>query len=537
MKKSLVRTLAVIIFFFIVFMGVSFIRGNSLKPLERVVDVNLLANQQSGKEYLEFFHNSKLNNEVDKVTFIGHKFVKDFYSVEYLSETNDDLSDYRISFEVLYIKSLDLLYIDVSLIDTHNIVVDTMTLNGYAFEDIDGNRNIKFDLYGYSFYSTDLLSNENIDEIAINSNFYLAIMIDGGGGSGGIVYPIVNVSNSIVGIDDAIENAETYLNPPDIWYDGPMKYFMWKIKLEMARDDFIHNSALETTAINNNQLVGFNGYIGNQNNPLWDSWKYGASNLGDAGCGIFAMFNFLKNTGYNPHLSTLIALTQLMNADVAFGLFGTNAYPEDMLFMETTVFDSIIQNYIIPIAIDIIPGIAATLINAQFENASDWWLRWFGWTYDVQVVATTAIIETAFFALFVTADALVEWYWSSTSSVTEVLSLYGITDMSNTTNLDTFITNSEESQYFIITFWHDIESSTNTIDFTGGAHTVFVRRLSTGKFRAYNFNPKSVYNSSLNIYEDSRMYKDFDILWEIFDATTPTLAEARIKILSGIMAV
>jgi hypothetical protein len=33
------------------------------------------------------------------------------------------------------------------------------------------------------------------------------------------------------------------------------------------------------------------------------------------------------------------------------------------------------------------------------------------------------------------------------------------------------------------------------------------------------------------------MYKDFDILWEIFDATTPTLAEARIKILSGIMAV
>jgi hypothetical protein len=33
------------------------------------------------------------------------------------------------------------------------------------------------------------------------------------------------------------------------------------------------------------------------------------------------------------------------------------------------------------------------------------------------------------------------------------------------------------------------------------------------------------------------MYKDFDILWEIFDATTTTFAEARIKILSGIMEV
>jgi hypothetical protein len=218
-----------------------------------------------------------------------------------------------------------------------------------------------------------------------------------------------------------------------------------------------------------------------------------------------------------------------MNADVAFGLFGTNAYPEDMVFMETTVFDSIIQNYIIPIAIDIIPGIAATLINVQFENASEWWLRWFGWTYDVQVVATTAIVETAFFALFVTADALVEWYWSSTSSVTEVLSLYGITDMSNTTNLDTFITNSEESQYFIITFWHDIESSTNTIDFTGKAHTVFVRRLSTGKFRAYNYNPYTYQNVDYN------PYKDFDTLWEVYDATTPSITDARLKILSGIV--
>ncbi len=308
-----------------------------------------------------------------------------------------------------------------------------------------------------------------------------------------------------------------------------MKYFMWKVKLEIARDDFIHNSTLETEAINNNQLVGSNGYIGNQSNSTWDSWEYGLSNLGDAGCGIFAMFNFLKSTGYDPHLSTLIALTQLMNADVAFGLFGTNVYPDDMLFMETTVFDSIIQNYIIPIAIDIIPGIAATLINTQFENASDWWVRWFGWTYDVQVVATTAVIETAFFTLFVTADALVEWYWSSLHSTTDVLSLYGFNDMSNTTNLDTFITNSEESQYFILSLWWDTVLETNTIDVFGNAHTVFVRRLSTGKFRAYNYNPSTSQNVDLN------QYKDFDTLWEIYDSTTPNMTEAKLKILSGIV--
>jgi hypothetical protein len=158
------------------------------------------------------------------------------------------------------------------------------------------------------------------------------------------------------------------------------------------------------------------------------------------------------------------------------------------------------------------------LINTQFENASDWWLRWFGWTYDVQVVATTAVIETAFFALFVTADALVEWYWSSLHSTTDVLSLYGFDDMSNTTNLDTFITNSEGSQYFIITFWHDTESSTNTIDFTGSAHTVFVRRFSTGKFRAYN------------LYGNGNDYEYID-LYKVIDSN---LNDARIKLLSGI---
>ncbi len=218
MRQSLVRKSAIIILVFFVFVVSSIlIRGNDLKPLERTVDVNLLANQQSGKDYLETFDNSELKNGIDEITYIGYKNIKDFYTVDYLSEINNDLSDYLISFEVLYIKSLDLLYVDVSLFDAQNIVVDTMTLNGYAFEEIDGKRNIKFDLYGYSFYSTDLLSDDAIDEIAINSNFYLAIMIDGGGGSGGVVYPIVNVSNSIVGIDDVIDNAEAYLNPPDIW--------------------------------------------------------------------------------------------------------------------------------------------------------------------------------------------------------------------------------------------------------------------------------------------------------------------------------
>jgi hypothetical protein len=93
MIKSLLRTLAVIIFFFLVFMGVSFIRGNSLKPLERVVDVNLLANQQSGKEYLEFFHNSKLNNEV----YEDSRMYKDFDILwEIFDATTPTLAEARI---------------------------------------------------------------------------------------------------------------------------------------------------------------------------------------------------------------------------------------------------------------------------------------------------------------------------------------------------------------------------------------------------------------------------------------------------------
>lgn len=499
--------------------ALGFTRDN-LKPLERTVDVSLISNQQAGNEYLSTFNDAQLNVSDEKIDYTGYKYVKDFYTVDYLSNSSFDVSDYVISFDVLYIKLLDLLYIDVYLIDFDGEVVESISLNGYAKEDGDGYRDIKFDLYGYSFYSTDMFSPDAIDEISMNHNLRFLMMDDSGGGGGGVTYPIVNISNSIVGIDDAVNNAEEYLNPPDVWYDGPMKYFMWKVKLDMAKKDFQHN-----TIVNNSTTIS--GYIGDQHLSKWDSWKYGLSNLGNAGCGIFAMFNLFKSTGYTPSLPTLVAVTQLMNADIVFGLFGTNGYPVGTSFSSTTVFDSIVSNVLVPIAFEIIPQIAVTIINAEFENAAQWWIDWFGWTYDIQVGLTIAVLEAAFFSVYLTTHALVEWYWSSVHSMSEVLSLYGINNISNTTNLDTFVSNTAGSQYFIVNLWWDSVPSTNTIDVLSGAHSVFVRRIGN-IYRAYNFDPA---------YES---YTDFTNLYEIFDYSrynrgTYNLSQARLKILSGMV--
>lgn len=505
MLKHFFKKQSIIILFFLCSVLVYGFFSQENVIIERTIEVDLLTNKQSGMNYLNSLDNSDLNISSDKINYIGYKNVDDFYSVDYLSETNSNLPKYKMSFEVLYIVSLDLLYLDVSLIDNNNIV-DKVTLNGYVIEYEDGNKDIQFDYYGHTFYSSEVINDTNIDKLAITSIFELD-MLDGGGG--GIAYPIVSVSNSIVGLDSAIDNAKEYLNPPDVWYDGPMKYLMWKIKLEMARKDFEHNSQLTLA-------TGADGYINDQSSQNWDSWDYGLSTLGDAGCGIFGMYNFLRSTNYTPNLPSLIALVQLLNADVAFGAFGTNAYPSGMFFTETPIFNSIIQNVIIPIAEDIIPDIAQSLIDAEFENMSDWWLKWFGWTYDAQVLITTGVIETAFFGFFATTDLLVEWYWSTVSSATEVLSLFGIDDISNTTNLDTFLTNAVTSQYFIISYWHYSVPSTNTIDVLGGAHTVFVRRVGS-MYRVYN-----LYGNG-NYYEFSDIYKIID----------SDLSNARLKLLSG----
>ena len=57
----------------------------------------------------------------------------------------------------------------------------------------------------------------------------------------------------------------------------------------------------------------------------------------------------------------------------------------------------------------------------------------------------------------------------------------------------------------------------------------------SGTVKENNFNRRSVYNNSLNIEEDFDMYKNFDTLWDTYDATTPSMTDARLKILLGIV--
>jgi hypothetical protein len=98
MRQALVRKSTIVILVIFVFVGISiFIRENDLKPLERTVDVNLLANQQSGNDYLETFDNSELKNGVDEITYIGYKNIKDFYTLwEVYDATTPSITDARL---------------------------------------------------------------------------------------------------------------------------------------------------------------------------------------------------------------------------------------------------------------------------------------------------------------------------------------------------------------------------------------------------------------------------------------------------------
>ncbi|MDR0831993.1 MAG: hypothetical protein LBM99_03770 [Bacillales bacterium] len=475
------------------------------KIIERTVDSKLISNQQLGFDYLSSFNNFQLEQNENSISYKGSRSVTDFYQVEYLSNTNEDLLDYTFTFDALFINILDLLCLNVYLNDEIGNIIEEEKIYGYALINENGDRDIKFDIYGYTFYSSDIGIENEVDNVALNSAFQFANIDPNGGGA--VIYPILNVSNSIVGIASAINNAHQFLQPPDLFWDDPLAYIMYYAKLEWAKSDFIHNNALNQNASTKQP----NDFIWHQNESKWEQWKFGAGNLRNNGCGIFAMYNFMYDTGTKVDLPSLIAVTQILNADVVFGFLGVNPYPSG-LFIETSVFGAIFTQFIIPIANNIIPQIARTLVDLEFEVMPAWWTHWFGWTYGAQVVITTAVIELAFLEAICVIGIVAEIYWSTMHNMANVLSLYGFGNNTYVkTTLSSFELEASNSRYMIICQFNGI--SNGNVNILDGAHYYYVRRVIGGVVN--NFQ---AINRELNLnYNDNK-----DSLYKFIDDTNAT---------------
>ncbi len=470
--KSFIVTMAlVLLFVFVMFLS----QGKQIQLVEREVNADLLKSE-NGLEYLASFNDAELDLRDNSIFYTGNKPVSSFYEVEYLSDPN--FSDYTLNFEITYIKELDILFMDVLLLDRFGETVEREKVFGYVVVDEAGNEDIEFDLYGFSFMGSELGIHEPVEKTAMNMLVHKALMEleDGGGGGGGVVYPILNVSYSIVGLDEAKDNAKKLVNPPNLLHDGPIKYIMHAAKMEMVKNDFKHNAALTRPT----------GFINDQNNSKWKNWKFGLSTIYDSGCGVIAMYNFLRDTGNNPDFATLIALTQLCNADLAYGIFGANPVPEEylqLLALEAMiVFDLIIY----PIAAALVPAVAAVIV-ANYIAEQPWWMQIIlGLNYVAAVAATTAVIEAALFTAVVTANVFIANYFDDLHDIADVLGLFKLNNIYSTISYSSFNNHLSGYRYSIISFWNGVGSN-GLIDFSQGAHTVYVKRYyQTNEFVDYN---------------------------------------------------
>jgi len=459
--------------------------------IEREVYADLVESE-SGLEYLASFDDAKLDIADNGIFYTSKKQVKHYFDVEYLA--NENFSDYTLNFDVTYMKELDILFMDINLTDLAGEVVERERVFGYMVIDEDGNEDIQFDFYGYYFLGSDFGVKEPVEKTSLNLTIQRALYFENGGGDGGsIVYPLLNISYSIVGLDAAKSNAYKVVKPPILETDGPIKYIMYHAKMVMIENDFKHNSKLTKPT----------GFINDQHNSKWKNWKFGLSTIYESGCGVIAMYNFLHDTGNNPDFATLIALAQLCNADLAYGIFGANPIPEQYLQLLALEAMIIFDLIVYPIAAAMVPAVAAVIV-ANYIKEQPWWMQIIlGISAPAALLATTAVIESALFAAVVTANVFIANYFSDLHDIADVLKLYKVKKISTSLSLSSYESNLSDYRYSIIAFWNDVGSN-GIANFSAGAHTVYVKRHNnTSMFVDYN-------NSNTSLTPRSQLHAVID---------------------------
>jgi hypothetical protein len=170
--KFLRRLTLCITFFVAVFVGiVSYNRIDSSNDIiGRIVNADLLSENRYGVEYLNSFNNADLVITDNKINYSSEKLVKDFYEIEYLSDFNS--AYYTVSFEVTYIKLLDLLFLDILLQNHLGDVIEQENFFGYVT--VDENGNIYFSMGAHTVYIKRDSSNTSQYIDYNNNNYYLS---------------------------------------------------------------------------------------------------------------------------------------------------------------------------------------------------------------------------------------------------------------------------------------------------------------------------------------------------------------------------
>lgn len=410
-------------------------------------------------------------------------------------------------YDIEYIKGLNLFCINSFDTSTSEKKNSAKRIYGFPYRTNDNELDVLFDVDGaqMSYSQTDsLLAATDFQKTEINQN------IDGIDLS---LYPLMKICTNIAIYDDANSLAKDLQVIPTILGDGPVQYIIYRAKIDKIVSDYNHNKELtQPTGIINDQgkYTNWNfGYsIKFNSDKSVDSVSEG--NLSENGCGCIAMYNLLFDSGANPHLPTIIALTQLCNADLAFGLFGVNPVGEEAISLISSALIEILEVIVIKQLFYYVDEIADLLFN-HYLTSCPWWVKAvLKFTAKAWVTAEVIKIKAALNKALKVAQYFVSAYLTSLSDFSKVISLFTKDKYSEVDCLtfQSFKDNLYAYRQGIFTFWNSTNDCSNIIDFINeGAHTVYVKKTLISSYTVYNYSNKT--SKSFRFFS---MYQNSDLV-------------------------
>lgn len=383
-----------------------------------------------------------------------------------------------------YIKMLDLVAIDS----------EGKTYYGYPFINSKGEKDVLLEADGIrSVYS------ESTEQFGFASIPITITKPDTRIPTEPVVYPLMKIVSELANFDDVQGIAKIVIDVPDIIIDGPINFFLYSLKLKMILADYAMNKTAKYQPegpINGQGTNDFDEWVFGINYTKSEGFQAGRGNFKNNGCGIIAIYNMLFQSGAKPDLASIIALTQLCNADLVLGAFGVNPINKEIIdevrIGAKILYESVLTSLVGAVMLQVAQIIYENMIKKIIEEP--WWVCFMIGTCPALAGLVVETILVSLRATFVAANLILHFvddYLRNLGDLSQVVRFFLGNQYTqiDCLNLEDFINNVTDYSQGVITFWNELNNDGRP-DVLQGAHTVYMEKSSSFQLSVYNYGNK-----------------------------------------------
>jgi len=328
-------------------------------------------------KHIDSFDDSSFFKKGSEISFSGYKTLDRIYG-----KTDCGYRDFLISFETSYIFEIDLGFMDLKLLapsKEKEISHETVYFFPFFNED-EKKKDVRIDVHNFSYFASQVVEDYEIKKSAGDylekgkeSSAIESVISDSLDPSitesGGFLAEIASLTVAISTFDDAEGLAKSVCPEPSL-----LDFKGWvyrEVKMGLIKINF-NNNKNQTIPKDKNHLN--DKYIDNQNilnednhyqeptdkdkDYAWAKWRFSFNDMQRSGCGVFAAYNLLVDSGESISLPALISLFELCGADLLYAGFGVQPLPE--------WYVRIVEEAVLCVVDAAVIGIALLLSNIPF---------------------------------------------------------------------------------------------------------------------------------------------------------------------------